>query len=112
MYKTWIALAGAGVLAAGCATSDPYGYNSGMSSNTATKAATGAALGAVAGAVIGNNVGSGDAGTGAALGAVVGGVAGAVAGCRQDGGCGATMIRRPAVTIGKTGLPATRRRVA
>lgn len=87
MYKSWIALAGAGILAAGCST---YDANSAVT----RKAATGAALGAVAGAVIGNNTGSGDAGTGAAIGAALGGVTGAVMGCREEGGCGATNVNR------------------
>jgi len=86
MYKSWIALAGAGVLAAACSTTG--------TGNVERNAAGGAALGALAGAVIGNNVGSGDAGTGAAIGAALGGVAGAVKGCREDGGCGSTTVNR------------------
>lgn len=84
MYKTLIALAGAGLLIAACTTTG----------NVERNAAGGAALGAVAGAVIGNNTGSGDAGTGAAIGAVVGGAAGAIKGCRDDGGCGAGATTR------------------
>lgn len=84
MLRTWIAVAGAGVLAAACSTTG----------NVERNAAGGAAIGALAGAVIGNNVGSGDAGAGAAIGAVVGGAAGAVKGCREDGGCGAAGSNR------------------
>ena len=79
MNKSWIAIAGAGLLAAACTSTGAVERN----------AAGGAALGALAGAVIGNNVGDGDAGTGAAIGAIAGGAAGAYRGCRQDGGCGA-----------------------
>ena len=67
MLKSWIALAGAGVLACACTSTG----------NVERNAAGGAAIGAIAGAVIGNNVGSGDAGTGAAIGAAIGGTAGA-----------------------------------
>lgn len=84
MTMKWIAIAGAGLLAAACTTTG----------NVERNAAGGAALGALAGAVIGNNVGAGDAGTGAAIGAAIGGTAGAIRGCQQDGGCGATPNRR------------------
>jgi hypothetical protein len=79
MFKSVIALAGAGLLLTACAN-DPHTTNTALG---------GAALGAVAGAVIGNNVGSGDAASGAVVGAVVGGAAGAVKGCSDQGGCGA-----------------------
>jgi hypothetical protein len=84
MLKTLIALAGAGLLSAGCTTTG----------NVERNAAGGAAIGALAGAVIGNNTGDGDAGSGAAVGAVVVGTAGAIKGCREDGGCGAAPIKR------------------
>jgi hypothetical protein len=58
MKKICIALAGAGLLTAGCTTTG----------NVERGAFSGAAIGAIAGAVIGNNVGAGDAGTGAAIG--------------------------------------------
>lgn len=78
MKKALIAIAGAGLLTAACA-SDPYGSN-----ETLRQGAIGAGIGAVAGAVIGNNVGDGNAGRGAAIGAVVGGAAGAIRGSQQD----------------------------
>jgi len=87
MYKSLIALAGAGALVAACSSYD-------MQSPVNRSAATGAALGALAGAAIGNNTGGGSAATGAAIGAVVGGVAGAAVGCQQQGGCGNTTINR------------------
>ena len=79
MLKSWIALAGAGMLLTACAN-DPHTTNTTLG---------GAAIGAVAGAVIGNNTGSGNAATGALIGAAVGGAAGAVKGCNDQGGCGA-----------------------
>jgi uncharacterized protein YcfJ len=84
MTKAIIAIAGAGLLAAACA-SDPYGsgYNDGRN-ETLRQGAIGAGVGAVAGAIIGNNVGGGNAATGAAIGAALGGVAGAVRGSRED----------------------------
>ncbi len=84
MAMKWIALAGAGVLAAACTSTGHVERN----------AAGGAALGAIAGAVIGNNVGGGNAATGAAIGAALGGTAGAVKGCREEGGCGAANVNR------------------
>ena len=78
MKKAIIAIAGAGLLSAACA-SDPYGSN-----ETLRQGAIGAGIGAVAGAVIGNNVGGGNAATGAAIGAAVGGAAGAIRGSQQD----------------------------
>ena len=78
MMKSWIALAGAGMLLAACAN-DPHTTNTTLG---------GAAIGAVAGAVIGNNVGGGDAATGALIGAGMGAAAGAVKGCADQGGCG------------------------
>lgn len=84
MLKPLIALAGAGVLTAACA-SDPHTTNTTLG---------GAALGGLAGAVIGNNVGSGNAATGAAIGAALGGAAGAVKSCRDQGGCGAAPASR------------------
>jgi len=79
MLKSWIALAGAGVLLTACAN-DPHTTNTTLA---------GGAIGALAGAVIGNNVGGGDAATGALIGAGVGAAAGAVKGCNDQGGCGA-----------------------
>jgi len=80
MQKALIAIAGAGLLTAACA-SDPYGYGT---NETVRQGAIGAGVGAVAGAIIGNNVGDGNAGRGAAIGAVVGGAAGAIRGSQQD----------------------------
>lgn len=82
MNKALIAIAGAGLLTAACAT-DPY-YNDYSSDQTVRQGVGGAALGAVAGAIIGNNVGDGNAGRGAAIGAIAGGVAGAIRGSAQD----------------------------
>lgn len=84
MTKAIIGIAGAGLLAAACA-SDPYGssYNSGTN-ETVRQGLTGAALGAAAGAILGNNVGGGNAATGAALGAAIGGAAGAIRGSQAD----------------------------
>lgn len=74
MYKSIVALAGAGLLAAACT----------QSGNIERNAAAGALIGGAAGAVIGNNVGDGNAGRGAAIGAAVGAAAGAVRGSEQD----------------------------
>ena len=74
MTMKWIALAGAGLLAAAC-TSDPY---------TNQRIGTGAAIGALGGAIVGNNVGDGNAAVGAAIGAAAGaGVGAATAGGGQ-----------------------------
>jgi hypothetical protein len=79
MLKPLIALAGAGVLVAGCAN-DPHTTNTTLG---------GAALGALAGGVIGNNLSHGSTLGGAAIGAAVGAAAGSYKGCRDEGGCGA-----------------------
>jgi phage tail tape-measure protein len=84
MKTTIIALASAGLLAAGCTATGNVERNS----------AGGALLGAAAGAIIGNNVGGESAATGAAIGAAIGGTAGAIRGCRQDGSCGANSTSR------------------
>ena len=84
MNMRWAALAGAGLLAAGCTSTG----------NVERNAFGGATIGAIAGAIIGNNVGAGDAGTGAAIGAALGGGVGAVRGCQQDGACGTPASRR------------------
>ena len=70
MLRTWIALAGAGALAAACTTTG----------NVERNAAGGAAIGALAGAVIGNNVGAHNPASGALIGAAAGGLLGAATG--------------------------------
>jgi hypothetical protein len=84
MQKSWIALAGAGLLVAACSSTGAVERN----------AAGGAARGARARAGLGNHVGGGAAGTGAALRAPGGGTAGPHKGCREDGGCGAAAPNR------------------
>ena len=74
MKKMIVALAGAGLLAAGCTATG----------NVERNAGAGAAIGAVAGAIIGNNVGSGNAATGALIGGLAGGAVGAIRGSQQD----------------------------
>jgi hypothetical protein len=75
MLKSVIAVAAAGLLAAGCGETTP-----------ARGALGGGALGAGVGAAIG--AATGTAATGALIGAGVGAAAGAVKGCRDQGNCG------------------------
>ena len=84
MMKPILALAAAGVLAAGCTTTG----------HTERSALGGAAIGALGGAAIGAVSGDIGVGTGAAVGAAVGGTVGAVKGCRDEGGCGASTPSR------------------
>jgi hypothetical protein len=83
MLKSWIALAGAGMLVTACAN-DPHTTNTTLG---------GAAIGAVGGAAI-SAIAGGNAGTGALVGAGVGAAAGAVKGCHDQGGCGANATGR------------------
>lgn len=77
----------ASIALAGCATSNPYGYNDpyygGSNQSTAGRAATGAAVGAVGGAVLGKVIPGVSTTEGAIAGAVLGGVLGAVVNGRQ-----------------------------
>lgn len=83
MLKSWIALAGAGMLVTACAN-DPHTTNTTLG---------GAAIGAVGGAAI-SAIAGGNAGTGALIGAGVGAAAGAVKGCHDQGGCGSNANSR------------------
>jgi len=68
------------IAVAGCATTDPYGYNNGgyQYDSQGRRVATGAAIGGVTGAVAGAIIPGVNPVTGAVVGAVLGGVAGAV----------------------------------